>query len=163
MPFRTRLVRVVVSVVVLTGVTVVLGYGGWIVLTLAARIGGYDPKTDEGELLRDRLLEWPDRNREVIRSNGRADLPLRPWRTFPSTSTLAIRLRIFIEGRIEQVFDRTVEMVCEFEREFQRRIVPIPLDGVDRLSGDVECGSQVGLTLPALVAPFPNITVHRSR
>lgn len=77
-PFRTRLVRVVVSVVVLTAVTVVLGYGGWIVLTLTARIGGYDPKTDEGELLRDRLLEWPDRNREVMRSNGRADLPLRP-------------------------------------------------------------------------------------
>ena len=77
-PFRTRLVRVVVSVVVLTGVTVVLGYGGWLVLTLTARLGGYDPKTADGELLRERLLAWPDRNREVMRSNGRTPLPLKP-------------------------------------------------------------------------------------
>lgn len=76
--FRTRLSRVVVSIVVLTGVTVVLGYGGWIVLTLTARIGGYNPQTEDGELLRDRLLAWPDRNREVMRSNGRTALPLRP-------------------------------------------------------------------------------------
>ncbi|MBZ6496868.1 hypothetical protein [Natrinema longum] len=76
--FGTRLARVIVSVVVLTGVTVVLGYGGWIVLTLTANIGGYDPKTADGELLRERLLEWPDRNREVMRSNGRTSLPLRP-------------------------------------------------------------------------------------
>ncbi|MFC4440306.1 MULTISPECIES: hypothetical protein [Natrialbaceae] len=76
--FKKRLVRVVVSVVVLTGVTVVLGYGGWIVLTLTAKVGGYDPKTADGELLRNRLLTWPDRNREVMRSNGRASLPLKP-------------------------------------------------------------------------------------
>lgn len=76
--FRKRLVRVVVSVIVLTGVTVILGYGGWIVLTLTAKVGGYDPETADGELLRDRLLAWPDRNREVMRSSGRTSLPLKP-------------------------------------------------------------------------------------
>ncbi|SDD82763.1 hypothetical protein [Natrinema hispanicum] len=76
--FRKRLVRVVVSIIVLTGVTVILGYGGWVVLTLTAKVGGYDPKTADGELLRDRLLAWPDRNREVMRSNGRTSLPLKP-------------------------------------------------------------------------------------
>ena len=76
--FRTRLVRVCVSIVVLTGVAVILGYGGWIVLTVTAKVGGCDPQTADGELLRDRLLAWPDRNREVMRSNGRTSLPLRP-------------------------------------------------------------------------------------
>lgn len=77
-PFKTRLVRVLISVVVLTGVTVVFGYGGWIVLTLTANIAGYDPETEEGDLLRNRLLDWPERNREVMRSNGRKPLPVRP-------------------------------------------------------------------------------------
>lgn len=76
--FGTRLARVIVSVVVLTGVTVVLGYGGWIVLTLAATVAGYDPETADGDALRDRLVAWPDRNREVMRSNGRTSLPWRP-------------------------------------------------------------------------------------
>ncbi|TYL36187.1 hypothetical protein CV102_23915 [Natronococcus pandeyae] len=76
--FRKRLVRVCVSIVILTGVTVILGYGGWIVLTFTAKVGGYDPKTADGELLRDRLLAWPDRNREVMRSNGRTSLPIKP-------------------------------------------------------------------------------------
>ncbi|WP_375142066.1 hypothetical protein [Natronoarchaeum rubrum] len=76
--FRKRFVRVCVSVIILTGVTVVLGYGGWVVLTITATVGGYDPETADGELLRDRLLEWPDRNREVMRSNGRTSLPLKP-------------------------------------------------------------------------------------
>ena len=76
--FRKRLARVCVSIVILTGVTVILGYGGWIVLTFTAKVSGYDPKTADGELLRDRLLEWPDRNREVMRSNGRTSLPLKP-------------------------------------------------------------------------------------
>ena len=76
--FRTRLVRVCVSIIILTGVTVVLGYGGWVVLTLTAKVVGYDPETADGELVRDRLLEWPDRNREVMRSNGRTSLPLKP-------------------------------------------------------------------------------------
>lgn len=76
--FRTRLVRVLVSVVVLTGVTVVLGYGGWIVLTITATITAYDPETTDGDLLRHRLLVWPDRNRDVMRSNGVKPLPLKP-------------------------------------------------------------------------------------
>lgn len=76
--FRRRLVRVVVSIVVLTGVTVGLGYGGWLVLTLTANLAGYDPETPEGGPLRDRLLYWPDRNREVMRSNGQKPLPLKP-------------------------------------------------------------------------------------
>jgi hypothetical protein len=76
-PFRTRLVRVAVSIVVPSGVTVVLGYGGWLVLSITAKFG-YDPETDDGTPLRNRLAAWPDRNREVMRSNGHAELPLRP-------------------------------------------------------------------------------------
>jgi hypothetical protein len=76
--FTDRLANVAVSVVVLAPVTVVLGYGGWAVLTLTARIAGYDPETADGDLLRDRLLAWPDRNRDVMRTNGRADPPLKP-------------------------------------------------------------------------------------
>lgn len=70
--------RVVISVVILTGVTVVFGYGGWIVLTLTANITGYDPETEDGDLLRDRLLDWPERNRDVMRSNGYKPLPVKP-------------------------------------------------------------------------------------
>ena len=77
-PFGKRLGRVVGSVVVLTSVTVVVGYGGWLVLTLTAALGVYDPETQDGDPLRNRLLEWPDRNREVMRTNGRAKLPLKP-------------------------------------------------------------------------------------
>jgi hypothetical protein len=76
--FKTRAVRVVISVVILTGVTVVFGYGGWIVLTLTANVAGYDPKTEDGGLLRNRLLDWPERNRDVMRSNGHKSLPVRP-------------------------------------------------------------------------------------
>jgi hypothetical protein len=76
--FKTRLVRVVISIVVLTGVTVVFGYGGWIILTLTANIAGYDPETEDGDLLRNRLLDWPERNREVMRSNGHKPLPVKP-------------------------------------------------------------------------------------
>lgn len=76
--FRTRLLRVIVSIVVLTGVTVILGYGGWIVLTITAKVAGYDPETTNGELLRNRLLTWPGRNREVMRTDGRVELPLKP-------------------------------------------------------------------------------------
>lgn len=76
--FLDRLVKVGVSIVVLVPVTVFLGYGGWLVLTVTAALGGPDPETDGGELLRHRLAAWPDRNREVMRTNGRAELPLRP-------------------------------------------------------------------------------------
>ena len=76
--FVERLVKVLVSIIVLTGVTVVLGYGGWLVLTVTATVAGYDPETEDGELLRERLLAWPERNRAVMRTNGRAELPLKP-------------------------------------------------------------------------------------
>lgn len=49
--FRRCLVRVLISVVVLSGVAVVVGYGGWVVLTLTA----YNPETTDGDTLRQRL------------------------------------------------------------------------------------------------------------
>lgn len=76
--FTDRLANVVVSVVVLVPATVVLGYGGWAVLTLTARLAGYDPETTDGDLLRNRLLAWPDRNRDVMRTDGRVEPPLKP-------------------------------------------------------------------------------------
>lgn len=75
---RKRFVRVIASIVVMSGVTVVLGYGGWLVLTLTATTAGYDPQTEDGDSLRDRLAAWPDRNREVMRTNGSHPLPLKP-------------------------------------------------------------------------------------
>lgn len=77
-PFGERLAKVLASIVVLVPISVFVGYGGWIVLTLTANLAGYDPETEDGELLRTRLLEWPDRNREVMRTNGRAELPVKP-------------------------------------------------------------------------------------
>jgi hypothetical protein len=76
--FRRRLARVTISIVVLVPVTVFLGYGGWIVLRILATLGGPDPERSDGTRLRDRLLAWPDRNREVMRTNGKTPLPLRP-------------------------------------------------------------------------------------
>jgi hypothetical protein len=49
--FRKHLGRVLVSVVVLSGVTVVVGYSRWVVLTPKA----YEPKTTNGDTLRERL------------------------------------------------------------------------------------------------------------
>ncbi|WP_248517205.1 hypothetical protein [Salinarchaeum laminariae] len=77
-PFRTRLARVVVSITVLTGVTFLFGYGGGLLLALIAAVGGPEPTTADGDLLRNRLLEWPDRNREFMQTNGHGTLPLRP-------------------------------------------------------------------------------------
>lgn len=76
--FRTRVVRVVVSIVVLVPVTVFLGYGGWLVLTIVSAVGVYEPENENGDELRDRLAAWPERNREVMRTDGRVELPLRP-------------------------------------------------------------------------------------
>lgn len=73
--FIERFVKVLVSIIAVVPVSVFLGYGGWIVLTLSAIRGGYDPETGNGELLRERLLAWPDRNRDVMRTNGRTELP----------------------------------------------------------------------------------------
>lgn len=70
-PYHTRIVRVVVSAVVLVPVTVFVGYGGCLVLTVIAKLGGPDPTTDDGDLLRERLFDWPDRNRDVMRTDGR--------------------------------------------------------------------------------------------
>lgn len=72
-----RLLLLVVSITVMTFVSVVFGYGGWLVLRISAAVGGPDPETEEG-LLRDRLLAWPRRNREFIRTNGRGTFPSRP-------------------------------------------------------------------------------------
>lgn len=76
--FVTRLFRVVVSVVILTLLTVILGYGGWLVLSVYVWLGGAEPMTDDGDRLRPRLVEWPDRNRDVMRSDGRRPLPWTP-------------------------------------------------------------------------------------
>jgi hypothetical protein len=73
-PFKIRLVRMLISIGVLTFITVIFGYGGWIVLSLTAKSVGYDPQTEEGDLLRNRLVNWPERNKEVMRSNGRKPL-----------------------------------------------------------------------------------------
>lgn len=77
-PFTRRLLRVVISVVVLVPVSVFVGYGGGLLLTVSAVLGGPDPTTEDGEPFRDRLLAWPDRNREVMRTNGQTELPLSP-------------------------------------------------------------------------------------
>ncbi|KAB7516545.1 hypothetical protein DM867_03140 [Halosegnis rubeus] len=58
--------------------TVTFGYGGWIIFSLTAKTMWYDPQTAEGDLLRDRLVNWPERNKEVMHSNGRKPLPLKP-------------------------------------------------------------------------------------
>lgn len=73
-----RVAEVVVSVTVLTGVAVILGYGGGLLLTLIAALGGPDPATDDGDPLRERLLDWAERNRAFARANGRGELPVRP-------------------------------------------------------------------------------------
>lgn len=74
----TRFGKLTVSIVVLTFVTVVVGYGGWALLTISAKLGGPDPETADGDLLRERLLAWPERNREFMRNNGHGELPLKP-------------------------------------------------------------------------------------
>ncbi|WP_254862004.1 hypothetical protein [Halovivax gelatinilyticus] len=77
-PFRTRLLQLLVSICILTLVTVVVGYGGGLLLAISAKLGGPDPRTEDGDLLRDRLLDWPDRNRAFMRENGRGELPIKP-------------------------------------------------------------------------------------
>lgn len=77
-PVLHRFVKVIVSIIVLVPLTVFLGYGGGIVLTVTATIRSKDSGTENGETLRERLLAWPERNREVLRTNGRAELPLKP-------------------------------------------------------------------------------------
>lgn len=73
-----RFGKLSVSIAVLTFVTVVIGYGGWALLTISATLGGPDPKTTDGDVLRKRLLAWPQRNREFMRNNGHGTLPVKP-------------------------------------------------------------------------------------
>lgn len=63
-PMKTRLVRILISVSILTGITVIFGYGGWIVLSLIAKTVGYDPQTVEGDYLRNRLMNWPSETKK---------------------------------------------------------------------------------------------------
>lgn len=77
-PFGKRLLQLIVSITVLTLVTVVVGYGGGLLLFVSAKLGGPDPETEDGDLLRDRLLDWPDRNREFMRNNGHGEFPWPP-------------------------------------------------------------------------------------
>lgn len=77
-PLGRRLVELAASITVLTLVTVVVGYGGGLLLWFSAILGGPDPETADGDLLRDRLLEWPDRNREFMRNNGHGEFPWPP-------------------------------------------------------------------------------------
>lgn len=77
-PLPRRVLEVAVSICVLTLGTVVVGYGGWLLLTVSAKLGGPDPETDNGDSLRDRLLAWPARNREFMQNNGHGQLPWTP-------------------------------------------------------------------------------------
>ena len=78
---KSRLVRtteVVVAITVVLPLAVFAGNLGWLMLRLSAAVGGPDPTTADGDLLRDRLLNWSGRNRAFVRKNGRGDLPLSP-------------------------------------------------------------------------------------
>jgi hypothetical protein len=63
-PMKTQLVRILISVTILTGITVIFGYGGRIVLSLIAKTVGYDPQTVEGDSLRNRLMNWPSETKK---------------------------------------------------------------------------------------------------
>lgn len=77
-PTLERVVQVIASIVVMTGITVLVGYGGGLLLWVSAKLGGPDPRTEDGDLLRDRLLDWPQRNREFMESNGEGEFPWTP-------------------------------------------------------------------------------------
>lgn len=77
-PLGKRIVQLVVSITILTFVSVVIGYGGGLLLTISASLGGPDPHTEDGEPLRDGLLTWPQRNREFMKSNAKGRFPWPP-------------------------------------------------------------------------------------
>lgn len=77
-PLLKRALQLVVSICLMTGVTVILGYGGGLLLTILAALGGPNPETEDGDLLKDRLLAWPERNREFMKNNGKGNLPWTP-------------------------------------------------------------------------------------
>lgn len=74
-----RFGKLTASIAVLAFVTVIVGYGGWALLTISTKLGGPDPETADGDLLRERLLAWPERNRKFMRNNGYRELLLKPW------------------------------------------------------------------------------------
>lgn len=77
-PVFKRVAQLLASICVMTGVTVVLGYGGGLLLAVSAKLGGPDPETADGDPLRDRLLDWPQRNREFMKNNGEGEFPWQP-------------------------------------------------------------------------------------
>jgi hypothetical protein len=76
-PTLTRAAELTVSITVLTLLTAVAFVCG-LALAFVAGVDGPDPRTDDGDRLRDRLLAWSDRNREFMRTNGEGELPLEP-------------------------------------------------------------------------------------
>ena len=76
-PTVVRAAELTLSVTVLTLVTGVALVGG-LGLALVAALGGPEPQTPDGDLLRDRLLGWMGRNRQFMLANGRGELPLQP-------------------------------------------------------------------------------------
>ncbi len=77
-PLLKRALQLIVSICLMTAVTVILGYGGGLLLTIIAGAGGPNPRTEDGDPLKDRLLDWPDKNREFMKSNGEGELPWMP-------------------------------------------------------------------------------------
>lgn len=77
-PTLVRTTEVIVAITVVLPLAVFAGNLGWLVLRLSAAIGGPDPTTADGDLLRNRLLDWSGRNRSFVRENGRGRLPLSP-------------------------------------------------------------------------------------
>ena len=61
-------------------------------------------------------------------------------------------LRGVVKIGMKQVFDCTIEVSREFEREFQRRIVPVTFDSIDCLTRHANGLCEVCL---ALVACLP--------
>ena len=86
----TRVTEVIGFVSVLSAVMLLLSSIGGTGLTILARLGGPDPKTADGDLLRNRLLNWAQETREFMRNNGNEKLPLRPrGETVPDASSQA--------------------------------------------------------------------------
>lgn len=65
---RKCLGRVLVSVVVLSGVSIVVGYSGWVVLPLTAKTRVYKPETTDDDTLRHRLRATKTTTRPVRES-----------------------------------------------------------------------------------------------
>ena len=61
---------------------------------------------------------------------------------------------------VEEVLDAAVEVVGERERQFQRRVVTVALDGVDGLAGDTDGFRQFALTQLLGLAALADVVVH---